>query len=181
MADLLTKETATVGIIGRLRNSAIHLNEVGIRGLWSFQPNHDHGLDSITGILFPESTAAVTMPGDEALRLFKLWPHKAYLISAESSLPGSLSDLAPMMTDISHGFCELSLTGNAALEFLNSYTSAELTDPQVTTNRCLRCLLGHYQIILWWDEVNEIHMLVDRSYTQSFCDYLETLSLRWSR
>jgi len=120
------------------------------------------------------------MSGGETLRLFKLWPHKSYLLSAESSLPGSLSDLAPMMTDISHGFCELSLTGSTALEFLSSYISVDL-DPRVTTNRCLRCLLGHYPIILWWDVVSEIHMLVDRSYTQSFCDYLETLSLRWSR
>jgi hypothetical protein len=24
-------------------------------------------------------------------------------------------------------------------------------------------------------------MLVDRSYAQSFCDYLDTLSLRWSK
>ena len=180
MADLLTKETATVGVIGRLRNSAIHLNEVGIQGLWSFQPDRDHDLDSITGVLFPESTGAVTMLGDEALRLFKLWPHKAYLLSAESSLPGTLADRAAMITDISHGFCELSLTGTTALEFLNSYTSVDL-DPRVEANRCLRCQLGHYPIIFWWDDVSEIHMLVDRSYTQSFCDYLETLSLRWSR
>ena len=181
MADLLTKETATVGFTGRLRNSAIHLNEVGIQGLWSFQPGRDHDPDSITAALFPESTGRLTMLGDDALRLFKLWPHKACLLSAESSLPAALADLAMMMTDISHGFCELSLSGTSALDFLNSYTSAELTDPGVTTSRCLRCRLGHYQIILWWDDINEIHMLVDRSYAQSLCDYLDTLSLRWSK
>lgn len=181
MADLLTRDKATVGVIGRLRNSELYLNEVDIKGLWSFQPGRDRELDSITGTLFPESTGALTMLGDEALRLFKFWPHRGYLRSAESSLPGSLANLASMMTDISHGFCELILTGTAAFEFLNSYTSVELSNLQVTENRCLRCPLGHYQVILWWDDINEIHMLVDRSYTQSFCDYLETLSLRWSR
>jgi sarcosine oxidase gamma subunit len=181
MADFLTKETATVGVIGRLRNSEVHLNEVVVQGLWSFQPNRNQDLDSIAELLFTDSTGAVTMLNDKALRLFKLWPHKAYLLSAGSSPPGSLADLAGVMTDISHGFCELSLTGTAAFEFLNSYTSVELNNSRITITRCLRCRLGHYQVILWWDDIDEIHMLVDRSYTQSFCDYLETLSLRWSR
>jgi sarcosine oxidase gamma subunit len=86
-----------------------------------------------------------------------------------------------MVTDISHGICELSLVGDQALDFLGNHTSANLKDPRVTETRNLRCLLGQYPVILWWDQVADIRLLVDRSYAQSLCDYLKHLMQRWSQ
>lgn len=85
-----------------------------------------------------------------------------------------------MVTDISHGFCELSLTGSNAIEFLNSYTTVDLTGTGNPSGRNLRCLLGQYRIILYWDDANDVRILIDRSYTQSFVDYLDILYQRWS-
>ena len=180
MADKILKENATSGIPDQSLESGISLTEIEVHGLWSIQASRDHDLDSFAQAVFAETMRPGEMLGNDSLRLICLWPHKAYLQSTDTSLPEPLHDFTSMVTDISHGFCELSLTCNNPLEFLNSYTSVDLTDAGNPTGRNLRCLLGQYQIILFWDDASDIRILVDRSYTGSFCDYLDILYRRWS-
>jgi len=113
------------------------------------------------------------------LRLIQLWPQVAYLISAEDSLPDTAYEFESLITDIGHGFCDLNLSGEGALVFLNDYSSADLDQQFVNSNRTVRTSLGHFQILLWWDEASNIHILVDRSYAQSFTDYIGHITSRW--
>jgi hypothetical protein len=179
MADKIHREAATAGVIGPTGDLGISIREIENLHLWSIQPDRNQDLPAFGQAIFAEVPRPGEMLGNNSLRLIYLWPHKAYLLSTESALPGPSDDFNSMVTDISHGFCELSLTGNCLLEFLNSYTSANLMDAGIANSRNLRCLLGQYQVILWWDEITNIRILVDRSYAHSFCGYLENLSLRW--
>jgi hypothetical protein len=43
-----------------------------------------------------------------------------------------------------------------------------------------RCLLRQYPIILRWQHLDAVKLLVDRSYAQSFYDYISQLMSRWS-
>jgi sarcosine oxidase gamma subunit len=180
MADKVLQEYATTGLAAQWKSTGITLTETKGYGLWSVHDNRDHCLSKLVQAVFGETPRPGKMLTNNSFRLIHLWPHKAYLRSTESSLPGPLNDFNSMVTDISHGFCELSLLGNNPFEFLNSYTSADLTATSTTASCNLRCLLGQYPIILWWDDTAEIRILVDRSYAQSFCDYLAQLYLRWS-
>ncbi|MCP4471156.1 MAG: hypothetical protein GY815_10800 [Gammaproteobacteria bacterium] len=76
---------------------------------------------------------------------------------------------------------KVDVKGADALEFLGSYSSANPADQCVGAKRSLRCLLGQYTVLLWWDDIADIRLLVDRSYAQSFYDYLASLMARWSR
>lgn len=180
MTDKVLQENATTGLAAQWKDAGITLTETKGYGLWSIHDNRDHGISKLTQAVFGETPSPGKMLTNHSFRLIHLWPHKAYLRSTESSLPEPLDDLNSMVTDISHGFCELSLFGNNPFEFLNSYTSADLTDTSTAASCDLRCLLGQYPIILWWDDTAEVRILVDRSYAQSFCDYLARLYLRWS-
>ncbi len=79
------------------------------------------------------------------------------------------------------GFCEFRLGGEQALDFLGSYSSASLTEHGGSAKRSLRCLLGQYPVVLWWDDSANVRLLVERSYAQSFYDYLASLMVRWSQ
>lgn len=180
MTDRILKENVTCDIPRQVPGSGVPLTEVEIRGLWSIQASRDHDLNSLAQAVLAETPRFGEMLCRDALRWIYLWPHKAYLRSTEISPPELPADCSSMLTDISHGFCELSLKGSNPLEFLDNYTSVDLGTAENTTKRNLRCLLGQYQIILWWDDITEVHILVDRSYAQSFRDYLDTLFQRWS-
>ena len=180
MIDQVNRQAATTHSLTQAANSDFSVIEIKDRYLWSIQANREHSLSVITQALFHETAQFGSMLTTDSLRLIHLWPHKAYLLAAQPSLPGALQEFSSMLTDISHGFCELSLVDNQALELLDCHTSANLKDTQVAKTRNLRCLIGQYQVILWWDLVSDIHILIDRSYAQSFCDYLEQLRRRWS-
>lgn len=179
--DQVNRQAVTTHSMTQVANSDFSIIEIKDRYLWSIQANREHSLSVITQTLFHETAQFGSMLTTDSLRLIQLWPHKAYLLAAQPSLPGGLQEFTSMVTDISHGFCELSFVGDQAFELLNSHTSADLKHAQVARTCNLRCLLGQYQIILWWDLVSDIHILIDRSYAQSFCDYLEQLRRRWSQ
>lgn len=181
MVNQVKKEAATASTTSQVIDSGLSLVEIENRYLWSIQANREFDLRAFSQAIFAETLQFGKMLSLNSLRLIHLWPHKAYLLSSEITLPEALSEYASMMTDIGHGFCELSLGGRTVLEFLDNYTSVDLMNPNITRTRNLRCLLGQYQIILWWDDSCDIRILVDRSYVLSFCEYLEQLILRWSQ
>jgi len=180
MADKIIKEHLISNMPDPGLDASLPLTEVDIRGLWSIQAGRDHDLNSLAQTIFAETPRFGEMLCKDDLYWFYLWPHKVYLLSTETSPPELPAEVNSMLTDISHGLCELSLTGSNPLEFLNNYTSVDLVTAGNTTKRNLHCLLGQYRIILWWHDITEVHILVDRSYAQSFRDYLDTLFQRWS-
>jgi hypothetical protein len=74
---------------------------------------------------------------DETMQLFRLWPHKEYLLATDQSLPAIIHDYDTLMTDISDSYCRFRLSGEHAFEFLASYLSADLLKVDADS-ACLR-------------------------------------------
>ena len=179
MASQPTKELATDCPEVLSQQRQINLKEISQRGLWSIRANASHDLNSFATVVFNQPLKFGEMVTAESLRLIQLWPEAAYLISDKLFLPDSVSAFDTMVTDIGHGICEFSLSGVRALRFLNDYTSVDLNHENVSSNRTVRTILGHFSILLWWDEVTDVRILVDRSYAQSLVDYLQNIADRW--
>ncbi len=155
------------------------LSEVVDRCLWSIQSSKALTLDTFARTVFNRNSKMGSMQKKGGLRLVQLWPDKAYLLSNQFQLPGEASDFAAIATDISHAYCELSLSGGGSLSYLNAYTTADLEDETIRTARCVRTRLGRYPITLWWDSPSDIRILVDRSYALSISRHFENLAQRW--
>ncbi|MDG1459751.1 MAG: hypothetical protein P8Q92_18095 [Pseudoprimorskyibacter sp.] len=84
------------------------------------------------------------------------------------------------MIDLSHGLTHLRLRGIEALHFLGHYTSANLHSAQLRDARAVRCRLNHYECAIWWATTRDVHILIERSLAQSFCDHLGALAQRHS-
>jgi heterotetrameric sarcosine oxidase gamma subunit len=175
--DRPTIDSATDGRTLHSENADLILTEIEILSLWSIQGNHQQDLAEFVMAIFSESVAACGMTSAGDLRLLKLWPQRAWLLAHRHSLPAEIAAFEALMTDISHGLCEFRLGGEHAWAFLASYTSVDLASP--VGSGCRRCLLGQYPLVLWWDNIGDIHLLIERSYAQSFFDYLAQLMTRW--
>ena len=159
-------------------SNPLQINQQIISGLWSIRANASHDLNGFCKNLFNQGIHFGEMIVADNLRLIQLRPRAAYLFSEQTELPAIASNFENMITDISHGFCTIKLTGQDALAFLNNYCAADLGQANIKANQCLRTNLGHYQILIWWDASYEVHLLVDRSYAHSFIDYLNALANR---
>jgi hypothetical protein len=160
--DQPPSNSATAGSTLRSENADLTLTEIEIIALWSIQGNYQQDLADFVMAVFSESVAACGMTSTDDLRLLKLWPQRAWLLAHR------------------HGLCEFRLGGEHAWAFLGSYTSVDLAAP--VGSGCRRCLLGQYPLVLWWDDIGgarDIHLLIERSYAQSFFDYLAQLMTRW--
>ncbi len=181
MTELIERETVTDGDAIASQDSSLLLDEITDRLLWSVQPGHQASLNAFTEAVFGDATRPGEVLQADSMRLLQLWPHKAWLLSSNAQLPHAVDDFSSIMTDIGHGFCEFRLRGEHALDFLGSYSSANPTDQSGGTRRSLRCLLGQYPVVLWWEDSADIRLLIERSYAQSFYDYLASLMARWSQ
>lgn len=103
--------------------------------------------------------------------LLRLWPDRIWACGVPPS--GAFRT-----TDISHGQAHLRLRGVEALHFLDLYTRADLFDAPVRAAKTIRTRLNHYDVLLWWTNTRDVHVLVQRSLAQSFCDHLGALALR---
>jgi sarcosine oxidase gamma subunit len=178
MPENTNRTAATLDSTSSLQNVDLTICEIENRFLWSVQPSRRQSLSEFAQAVFNTGLRSGEMLARESTRLIHLWPHKAYLLSDQATLPTPADPFAAILTDISHGYCELSITGELALLFVNSYTTANLTAPD-TSNSCnLRCQFGQYSVLLWWDDSTDIRLLLDRSYAQSFRDYVEHLIRR---
>lgn len=157
----------------------LSLKEIAQDGLWSIQSSRTLRLESFARIVFNQDAKIGTMLEAPGLRLIQFAPNKAYLFSDQFQFPARALDFEAIATDISHAFCQLALSGNDSLEFLNAYTMVDLEDETITAARCVRTRFGQYAITLWWDSLSDIHILVDRSLARSLGSYLHTLSTRW--
>ena len=161
-------------------NSTIDLDfePVEITALWSIQGNREYSLAEFETALFGTSLEVSATLHNESLQLIRPWPHQAYLLTSGQPLPQSIRKHHALMTDISDACCRFRLSGEQAFAFMANYLSADLhkINPD---SACLRCRLGHYVVLLWWDDRSQLHLLQERSVAQSFVDYLETLMARW--
>jgi len=181
MTELIELETVTDGSAIQSPDSSLALNEIADRFVWSVQPDHRGNLNAFTETVFNTAPRSGEVLKMDSLRLLYLWPHKAWLLSSSAQLPRAVDDFSAIMTDIGHGYCEFRLCGEHALDFLGSYSSTNPAEQCGDLQRSLRCLLGQYQVLLWWDECDDIRLLVERSYARSFYDYLASLMARWSQ
>ena len=166
-------------ITGKLSGlPTMSLDEVDIQGLWLIQSNKTLKLKSLASTVFNQGTKMGSMLKANGLRLIQLTPGKAYLFSDQFRFPYEAQDFENIATDISHGFCQLLLSGDDSLGFLNAYTTVDLEDEAIITARCVRTRLGQYAITLWWDRLSDIHIMVDRSLARSLGTYLHALSIR---
>lgn len=147
-------------------------------GTWSVQANTRHDINDFAHTLFNRRIQFGEMIKLENMRLIQLWPGSAYLLSTQPSLPELASGFENMITDISHGFKEINLRGASALSFLSDYCSANIQQADILKNQTLRSKFGQFSIIIWWDDCDDIHLLIDRSYAQSFNRFLQSLTDR---
>ena len=178
MAEIFEREAVTA--VGGMQWPGLEVVENPQRWLWSVQPGQQDSLVSFSQTLFGAAAQTADVPKADSLRLLRLWPHKALLLSSQAGLPSNTQEFTTMLTDISHGFCEFRLGGEHALAFLGAYCSFDPARQQAEGKHSLRCLLGQYPVLLWWDEVDDIRILVERSLALSFYDYLAVLADRWS-
>jgi len=157
---------------------SLDLEQIEIAALWSIQSNREISLSSFESSLFHSSSKIGSMLKNPPLRLLRLWPHQAYLLADDQPLPDSVQELKSLMTDISDAYCRFQLSGLQAFSFIANYLTADLAMPN-PDNSCLRCRLGHYIAILWWENNQQLQLLVERSQAQSFKEYIESLMARW--
>lgn len=181
MAEQIHRQAATVQRRDQASVSGFVLTEINTRFLWSIQADNRQDLVEFTQAIFAEKAQFGNMLTRDSLRLLQLWPSKAYLLYDHPALPDPLQEFSSMLTDISHGMSELSLVSDQSLDFLNHHTSVNLQDPRIADSRSVRCLLGQYPVIIWWDQISDIRLLIDRSYAQSLRDYLNHLLQRWDQ
>lgn len=146
MPDQIKRQAATTHSTSRASDSGLSIAEIEDRCLWSIQANRKYDLSAFTGPIFGAAPEFGKMLCTDALRLIQLWPHKAYLLSTQASLPTTLDEFSSMLTDIGHGYCELGLVGEQAIEFLGNYSSTDPRQARIVASRNLRCRLGQYSI-----------------------------------
>jgi sarcosine oxidase gamma subunit len=156
----------------------LDFESIEIAALWSIQGNRESSLSEFEAALFGTSIEIGATVQNETLRLLRLWPHQAYLLATDQSLPASIRKHDTLMTDISDAYCRFRLGGEHAFEFIANYLSTDLLKVDAHS-ACLRCRLGHYVVLLWWDDRHQLQLLLERSVAQSFADYIETLKARW--
>ncbi len=81
-------------------------------------------------------------------------------------------------TDISHGKCLLTLQGASVLPFVGDYCSVDIFSDPTTRNKMAKTRFMEYEIVLWWTTETRLDLLVDRSYAQSFLEFVQSLLIR---
>jgi|GEM_PF-6643385 len=100
--------------------------------------------------------------------LLRFWPDTIW---ASGHLPNG----GFRSTKIDHGLTHFRLRGVEALHLLDFYTHANLFGLEVRQNKAIRTQLNHYDCVIWWTNTRNVHLLIDRSFAQSFADHLKAL------
>ncbi|MED5391415.1 MAG: hypothetical protein VX977_06575 [Pseudomonadota bacterium] len=162
------------------KSLALSLTETKPLGILSVQTNSENDISGFCCSVLGESLELGEMSGGDTLRLIRHWPHKVYLIADGIPLPKIESRYAGLITDISDAFCKLCLAGERSIAFLDQYCLLGLTQENILKMKTAKTMLGHYPVVIWWDDEAELSLLVERSLSQSFQDYLSVLAQRGS-
>jgi heterotetrameric sarcosine oxidase gamma subunit len=179
MVESLKRAFATDPVGKSNCNTNLNLQECIDYELWSVRQNKKYNLELFSKSVFGRGLETGEMIKTESLRLLRLWPDSAWLISSGQQLPRQVLAFKELITDISHAVCELRLQGEHALSFLNDYCPVDLKQGKIRTAGTVRTIICNFQVTLWWDEISDIRILVDRSYAQSLSLHIQQLFVRW--
>ena len=180
MGEAIPLELATnaMGSLGGL--SGMTLDESLETGVWLLKSHSPGTVDRIAVSLVCRIPDLGEMIDSHQVRLLRYSPDTMYLLFDWEKAPKLAPALRACVTDISHGMCGLNLKGEKALEFIGDYVSVSVNSPGIYESRNMRCRIGHFKVLIWWSDIRDVHILVDRSFAQSFYDYMLALSLRWT-
>jgi len=180
MADTISREQAT-NVAGTVHSlPSLTLDECIDTAVWLVQNDSTGAMAKFARSVTGSVPGIGEMVSNGELRLVRYSPDELYVLFASGDMPALAPEWKAYVTDIGHGICDLNLKGNNALNFIGDYVSADLKNHEKYEAQTLRCRIGQFKVLLWWADMSDIHILVDRSMSQSFCDYLMVLSQRWS-
>jgi heterotetrameric sarcosine oxidase gamma subunit len=182
MIEASNIKAATESPVGRLNVEALSVHEHALRPIWSIQSNQSYSLEDFVRATFNTELNPERLLQQGPNRLIQLSPYRALMVSESPAISQAMAQYESMLTDVSHGYCELCVTGKQSFDFLRLYVSANMSKVIGAGSFSVNCLLGQYRCLLWWDDSSQIHILVERSYAQSFRHYLSHLMQRhhWS-
>ena len=111
----------------------------------------------------------------DTLLLLRYSPFSTYIVSEQLKLEDFNSAHRDQLTDVSHGKCVLCFQGDAILNLFADYCSTDLFSGQNDEFQMVKTRFIDYEITIWWNSDVEINLLIDRSYAQSFVDFLHLL------
>ena len=111
----------------------------------------------------------------DTLLLLRYSPFSTYIVSEQLKLEDFNSAHQDQLTDVSHGKCVICIQGNAILNLFADYCSTDLFAGQNDEFQMVKTRFIDYEITIWWNSDVEINLLIDRSYAQSFVDFLHLL------
>ena len=178
MPELIKTLDTNIDSVNLTPNNALTLYKTSTLHIWSIQSNKFHSLREYFHAAFNTEPQFKKMFFHDKYRLIQLSPTRAYLIFENPTLPHTTKNYLTMLTDVSHGYCELCLSGPQCFEFVSLYVSADLTKAVMQNTGYIRCRFGQYSCLFYWDDHHQIRILIERSYAQSLHDYLNCLILR---
>jgi heterotetrameric sarcosine oxidase gamma subunit len=148
--------------------------------IWLVQANRLKGISEISQMICGQIVAQGGMVVNNESKLLQLWPNKLLLLIEEIESE-HLAQLKSNLTDVSHGYNFLQLQGDSSLEFINAHVPVDLESGPFLTHRVARSQFESYSVIFWWDKPDTVQLLIDRSYAESFREYLESLINLWRK
>ncbi len=147
--------------------------------IWSVQSNREHDVSEFCHFILGIELGVGEMSGDNLLRVLRHWPKKVFAITECSQFPETEPKYADLITDVSDAFRKMTLTGETALQFLHQSSPLEFMQNS-GLKRTVKTLCGQYPIIAWWEDTSEVNILIERSLSESYGDYLSVLADRFS-
>lgn len=161
-----------------LRAPIIRFDSMESIEIWSVQSNQQHDVSEFCHSIVGNELGVGETSGNELLRVLRHWPKKVYVITDRSQLLQIEPKYADMITDVSDAYCKMTLTGESALQFLDQSSPLEFMQNS-RFKKTAKTLCGQYPIIVWWDDNSEIKLLIERSLSESYRDYLSVLADRF--
>jgi len=146
--------------------------------IWSVQSNREHDVSEFCHSILGIELGVGEMSGNDLLRILRHWPNKVFAITECSQFPQIESKYTDMITDVSDAYRKLTLTGETALQFLDQSSPLDFMQNS-GLKKTVKTLCGQYPIIVWWDDISEIKLLIERSLSESYQDYLSVLANRF--
>lgn len=137
-------------------------------------------LDEFCQSSFDQIVQSGTFAISKDCQLIRFSPFSIYIVSEMSELDHFWLEFPENFTEITHGKCLLSFQGDRVLAFFRSYCSIDLMGDSVPKQAIVKTLFVDYEILLWWFCDNHLELLIDRSFAQSFVDFVQTAFMRRS-
>ncbi len=135
-------------------------------------------LDEFCQSILPKTmeVGGVVILDDTAYLRFS--PYAIYVVSDRMMLDDFAKEYQNNFTDLSHGKCMLIIRGNGVFDIFLDYSAADLMNYSGAGQSMVKTRFIDYEVVLWWAANDQIQLLIDRSYAQSFVDFLSSLIVR---